>query len=217
MSYQRGRGRGRGRGLATTVRRRNFVTPAQLRRENHGFAPRGSFDPPRIIATPWNSLVLAGLSSATDAGVTQTTVNTLITLLKSQLGIAPADTTPYLIRFQRLDMWSTTQDTVSGTSSFGMLPSDLLDGGHNQTWLEDRGTTARPAHLHWVWSASQQTRVFDSSVEGNSIVYSTDHAANWTWNVHVHILWRFKGGDPIPTAAETVCLNRLRNVSISLD
>lgn len=205
MVQQQGRGgRRRRRGPpATTVVRKNFVTPIQNRRDFSGYSPQGPFDPPRIIATPWNTIVLAGLSAAPDAGVTETTISQLTTLLKSQIGIPTAADIPFLFRFMRVSIWSTLTDTINGVQSLGLQASDLNSGGSTRAWIEDRGTVARPSHCHWVWSRAESLITFNSSSQGNTIIFRVDHGVNYSWNLHVHMLWRPAGGDPIPTATAT--------------
>lgn len=202
---QQGRG-GRGRRRAptsTTVVRKNFVTPIQNRRELSGYSPQGPFDPPRVIATPWNTIVLAGLSAAIEPGITSTTVAQLAVLLKSQIGIPTAAEVPFLFRFMRIGIWSTITDTVNGVQSLALLPADLNRGGSVRAWIEDRGTIARPSHCHWVWSRPESLVTFHSVDNASVVIYEVDHGNNYTWNSHVHVLWRPAGGDPIPTSTAT--------------
>lgn len=213
MSGRGRRGRGRGTTAKVFTTRKNFVTPRQQRRDLEGFSPRGQFDPPRVIATPWNSLVLAGLSAAPEAGSTTTTVSTLATLLKSQLGIPTSAEVPFLMRFLRVDIWNTVTDTVNGVTSIALLPEDFNYQGAQRQWIEDRGTVARPGHCHWVWSRSESLKVYHSVDRASSIIFSVDHGANYTWTVHVHVLWRPAGGDPIPTTSYEIKPFRDHSVS----
>lgn len=196
------RGRSR-RGRSITRVSRNFVTPLELRRHEQGFVPRGRFDPPRIVANPWNSIVLAGNVTVEAAETTNFTLASARTLLSSQIGL-PA-TTDYEIRVSRVDIWSTLADsTINLNSSLALSPSGLTSAYSNYPWIEDRGTVARPAHMHYVWPVSQST-IVNSTADGTSlIIFYIDHGANAGWTVHLHILWRPVNGDPIPTYRRSI-------------
>lgn len=176
---------------------RNFVTPAELNRRLRGFAPQGSFDPPRIVANPWNSLVIAAAVNNATAGTAQITCGSLATSLRGQIGLPQS--VVLLMRFQRVSVWTTPVDVVSNALNFALLPADLVIARSNRQWLEDAGTPARPAHLHFVWSSSEQNIVFQSTNSSTVVVFSLDTDDAFGGVAHVHVLWRPDGGDPIPT------------------
>lgn len=195
---RRGRGNRRQR---TTRRVKNFVTPAQLRRDNRGFIPRGRFDPPRIVTQPWNSVTLAAFSSISAAGVHDYSVSSLTTLLQTQLG---TNANALLLRFMRVDVWTTPIDVVTNTAlNFALRASDLMapdeSDGYMQ-WIEDFGTQARPAHCHYVWPQTSQTRVFASQQDGATAIFSVDVPIAQSLIVHVHVLWKFWQADPVPSS-----------------
>lgn len=198
-----GRSRGRARGRSTRLyrTRRNYVTPAQLRRDNQGMFPRGRFDPPRVVVTPWNSIVLAALSTPSAAGSYSYNVTSIATLFRNQVG-AP-NTLNINFRVQRVDMWTTPGDVIQNTAlNFGLRPSSLVGPDADDDvfpWVEDFGTTARPAHLHFVWPISHQNRIFVSNESGNTVVFHVDTPVVQSFSVHIHLLWRISGGDPTPS------------------
>lgn len=186
------------RGRASRGRARRFVTRRQLTARDGGYAPRGTFDPPRVVSTPWFPVVLAGVLSYTDAGVKSISVSSIVALLKQQLGISAA-TFPVLLRFLRVSMWSTlTALAGTGGTYIAMRPSELI-GLNPGTWLEDEGTVARPAHVHWMWPRADATKVFNSTSDADVVVVYTDVAGQYQVFIHLHVLWRPNGGDPIPS------------------
>lgn len=192
--------RGRGRRFTRTRKFvKNFVTPTQLHRQTVGYSPRGRFDPPAIVATPWNSLVIAFASAAPTAGVTDTTVSNLSVALRSQIGLG---LTPAIsLRFLRVSVWSGLAPIDVIGSNMALRASNLSQSSNTSTyvWIEDRGTVARPAHMHWSWSVSDRNVVFGSATSADTIIFQVDHHANSAWFCHVHVLWKPSAGDPVPT------------------
>lgn len=189
----------RGRGRRTRTRRvvRNFVTPTQLHRQTVGYSPRGRYDPPSIVATPWNSLVVAFSSAAPTVGVTDTTVGSLAIALRGQIGLG--NTTALSLRFTRVNVWSGISSIDAIGSNIALRPTNLSSPNMRYVWIEDRGTVARPAHMHWSWPVSDRNVVFSTALSSDTVIFQVDHHATSAWFVHVHLLWKPTGGDPIPT------------------
>lgn len=196
----RGRRRSSRRPTTTKVRR-NFVTPAQLHRESHGIAPKGRFDPPRIVVNPWNSLVINTVAIYNEAGVNELSISSLATALRVQIGLNTDQR--LLMRFRRVDIWTTPQTVVTSQVNLALLPENLtpLSAGSTSQlqWIEDYGTAVRSAHCHYVWPASMSNAVFDSTDSSAFVIYSVDHSASVGVINHVHVLWRPYGGDPVPS------------------
>lgn len=178
-------------------------TSAQLRRDEQGYVPRGSFDPPRVVANPWNSIVLAGESAVATAGQTPFTFSNLQTLLASQIGL-PA-TTVFVVRISRVDVWSGLSSTTALSGTIALRAEAFGSGTSSYQWIEDRGTVARPGHVHFVWPRAQQAHPIATSVTGT--IFTVDHISVAQWTQHVHILWRIDGGDPVPTSRRIVDLS----------
>lgn len=196
------RGRGRGGGRSRLVRRsRNFVTPAQLRRDNQGFYPRGRFDPPRIVVTPWNNIVLAALSTANAAGTYDFQVANIVTLFRNQVGAPTA--LNFIFRVLRVDVWTTPGDVLQNTAlNFGLRPASLLGPVEDDDffpWVEDFGTATRPAHCHFVWPVAHQNCILVSNESTNIVIFSIDTPVVQSFSVHIHLMWRIAGGDPTPS------------------
>jgi len=178
------------------------VTLAQLHRDNRGYVPRGRFDPPRIIVQPWNSVTLAAFSSIQAAGVVDYTVESLAVLLRSQIG-APTNSN-LILRFSRVDIWTTPIDVVTNTAlNIALRPAsfyapDAEDG--NYPWIEDFGTVTRPAHCHYVWAQSQQQRTYVTSENSNVTIFSVDVPIAQSIIIHVRVLWKFLAADPVPSS-----------------
>jgi len=200
MNRSRRRNRNNNRSQVT-VNRRNFVTTAQLHRDNRGYVPRGRFDPPRIVVQPWNSVTLAAFSSITQAGIAQYSVSSIGTLLKSQIG-AP-DTSALVIRVSRVDVWTTPTDVLTNTAlNLALRPSSLYapdaeDGSYQ--WIEDFGTATRPAHCHFVWPQSQQARTYVTSENTDVVIFAVDVPIAQSIVIHLRVLWKFLAGDPVPS------------------
>lgn len=178
--------------------RRNYVTKQQLRRREGGFAPRGRYDPPRVVATPWNTVTLAGIVNYDSAGVKAFSVNNVVNFLKQQIGVS-AGTFPVLIRFESISVWSTLSALVgTGGTYISVRPSDLIRLSPGK-WLEDEGTISQPAHVHWVWPESNRQVIFSSTVDINVVPFYIDVAGAYQPFFHLRVLWRPNGGDPIPS------------------
>lgn len=177
--------------------RRNFITPNQLRRDFQGYIPRGPFDPPRVVANPWNSVVLSTAGTDANAGPTTLTVSAFKTVLQNQLGLS----SDVFIRFIRVSVWSSVTDLVAGQLNLALQPSHLqsLTRAAEHQWIEDIGTPARPANVHFVWPRNESDFVFNTSSDGAYVIVTLDHGANFSYYLHIHVLWRPIGGDPIPT------------------
>lgn len=176
-----------------------FATRGQLRSEIQGSVPRGTFDPPVVVTSPWNSLVVSATSSFETSGYSQLKISDVIVAIQTQLGFN--STQKMYIRFSRLDVWTSVSDAVIGPLSFAIEPADLLSAHITRVtyrqWLEDIGTQARPAHCHYIWSRAEQQVVFASDSDGAIIILNIDHGANFSCYWHIHVLWRVYGGNPI--------------------
>lgn len=190
---RRSRGRGaRVRG-ARTIR-------AQLRVDYDGVAPRGRNDPPRIVANPWNSIVLIA-RGLTTGKLQEVTPSSLRTLLVSQAGLDGL-TAQLDFRFLRVDVWLDPITTVSGgagTSNLGLLPTAWQATSLSaRTWIEDVGTSVRHAHCHYIWPRIDQNSIVNSSY--NLRVFAIDtKVADLGFTQHVHLLWRSRTADLVPS------------------
>jgi hypothetical protein len=195
------RGRGRSSRVRTTKVVRNFVTRRQLHREQSGFSPRGRFDPPSVVSNPWNSVVLVsrGLTASAAACFTNTSV---ITLLKSQLGLTGL-TADLVFRLLRVDFW--LDSSGSESPNLGLQPVSFfnkLEGGKVSKavqWIEDVGTSVRPAHCHYVWPLAEQKVVFASSQSATNLFCFDTKAEKLSFTMHVHVLWRSNDADQVPS------------------
>lgn len=178
-------------------------TSTLIRYMIRGAAFRGRFDPPRIIATPWNSVVLCAYGVFSDAGTSNFTFSSLATVLRTQLGLVTTQTLS--LRFRSVGLWSTPSDVATSAINVALRASDLNFGttGYHQ-WIEDAGTTARPSHVHWAWSAAESEVIYVSPANDTTVVFQVDHTAAFSYIVHVHVLWKSTGGDTIPTGRLTV-------------
>lgn len=197
----RGRGRGRrGRGMARTyTTSKNFVTPAQLRNVTEGRVLRGQFDPPRVISNPWNTLVLSAAGSEESSGITTFTIKSFAILLRSQIGLP--ESVVLLLRILRIGLWSNAADVVQAPLILALQPAHLQSGASiaYHQWIEDIGTPSRPAHCHFLWPRNEADFVFNSNDNSSTIIAQFDHVAAFGYYLHLHVLWRPQGGDPIPT------------------
>lgn len=199
----RGRYR-RNRGATSIVKvRKNFVTPIQLRRELSGYSPKGKFDPPRVVVTPWWPITLSFLLQPTVAGITTLTNNAICTGLMKQLSFT---TNSFRVRYNRISVWGIYgPDNAPTRFNIALRAANLY---YNYTtssnlvahgWLEDAGTSVQPPHLHWIWSRPEQIAEFKHT--DTNIVAELDHtgaATGQEFVFHVHCMIQC-GGDPIPT------------------
>lgn len=198
--------RGNRRGNRRRGRQNNSRGRVVLRRDFQGSIPIGSFDPPRAVTSPWNTLVVSATSTFEEAGFSQLKVSSVVQAIQTQLGFA--NTQKMYLRMTRVDIWSTVSDAVIGPLSFAVEPADLISATTARVtyrqWIEDIGTPARPAHVHFVWSRPEQEVVFTSDTDADIILLNIDHSATFACYWHIHVLWRVFGGNPISMANRIV-------------
>lgn len=181
--------------------------------EFSGKVLRGRFDPPQCIAAPWNNLTVAYIESISSTP-TSTTVGSIAIGLRGQIGLVAAQTIE--LRFVRLGVWIV--DAIGVTNNLAIRADALLrpatSGSHQ--WIEDTGTTARPAHCHYLWPRSEQNVVFTIPTDNAVAIYQTDTKGASTTFVHLRVLWRPVGGDPIPSFRKlAICGPPSRSDSVS--
>jgi len=194
------RGRGRASRVRTTKVVRNFVTKAQMHRDLEGYSPKGRFDPPGIISNPWNSVVLVSRGLTASASACFTT-NSIFTLIKSQLGLTGI-TANLVFRLLRLDFW--LDSSGSESPNLAIQPISFLAVIESKPakvvqWIEDVGTSVRPAHCHYVWPQAEQRVVFESVQTAYNLFCFDTKAEKLSFTMHIHILWRSNDADLVPS------------------
>lgn len=187
-------GNGGRRGGARKVRAR-VSGRKQHRNDFAGVVGRGNTDPPRVIFTPWNQVVVAasivGGNAASNKCLTFVDLHKFFT---TQCGIP--DTTVIQYRMIKLAAWHQTPNgEINNVIRIRFL--DLLQVyascGVNYTLaqVEDHGTLTRLANAQYVWPRTHQSASFSGVSTGIYARLTLASSANVL--LQHHILWRFAG------------------------
>lgn len=187
------RGRRRGRGAVSNKMR------ASLRHQNRadfaGFTPIGRNDPPRVLLTPWNSLVLSTLVTAgTTAGNTCLSMTDIANLFRSQTGLPT--TVLFSMRLISSQCWHIVPNGELNNQIRVRFYSLLQTTGtcaitYALAQIEDFGTPARNATAKFIWPKTHASNVFNSDSNVIPIRFTT--LASQQILLHLNILWRFNG------------------------
>jgi len=188
----------RGRQTPVVNRVRNITTRnprLEHRADFRGLVVRGSADPPRVVLSPWNSLVVSWLQTngTTPADVCVTVANVFANM-KAQLGITSAFTGDLVFRFQRADLWHIIPNGELNNEvvcSFrGLIePSTTCGVELPLATLSDYGTPARNANVHFIWPRTHSSVALISS--NNFPVLDLSMRASQQVLIHFHLLYNF--------------------------
>lgn len=198
----------RARGTSRGSMRRG-VSHRQLRNELTGINFRGSFDPPRVVAIPWNTVTLSGDLAFSSAAINTYGVNQVASFMRTLMVMANSQ--PLSFRFVSVSIWTLSPVLTSGAlvQRTAMNPYDLVSPspGRARQWIEDEGTITRPAHVHHLWSIPEQMRVFTSGNDPNQILFSIDTPEEGVGlHFQIRVLWKCAGGNPIPSQRASASL-----------
>lgn len=193
-ALQRGRGRRSRRGrVQRGVRLTNrFVDRAAYR----GLVPMPSFIPPRVLYTPWNSLVVSWqvVGTATASNRCLDFFADLTPAFRAQCGLPASVDVGY--RLVGLQVWHLVPNgelnnivRVRFMSLIeGITACSLTD---TLAQVEDNGTIVRNASAKFVWPKTHSSNTFPSS--STRIFARLTLGAAQTVLVHATILWKFFG------------------------
>lgn len=178
----------RGRNLRRTVPR------LDSKRITTGLAPRGNFDPPRIVATPWNSLVVSlQLEGTTEAKIKCLGTTELLNAFALQTGTTG---TRIDFRIVSAQVWHLIPNgeinnslNVRFFSSRG--PTEACGTNYCISQQLDAGTLTRPATVKFVWPLAESSFPLPSISAQN--ILSVNLGISQTVLVHLRVLWRSQG------------------------
>lgn len=187
------RGRRRGRGAVSNKMR------ASLRHQNRadfaGFTPHGRTDPPRVLLTPWNSLVLSTLiTGPSSAGNTCLSITDIATLFRMQTGLPV--TVAFSLRLISSQCWHIVPNGELNNQVKVRFYSLLQTTGtcaitYALAQIEDYGTPARNATAKFIWPKTHASNVFN--FDSNVIPIRFTTLPSQQILLHLSILWRFNG------------------------
>jgi len=185
------RNRGRNGGRANVPR--NMLSPRHVHYDMYGYVPRGPQDPPRVLLTPWNSIVLSTtlIGGATASSACVTYAN-LLTYFTAQTALSGSIN----FRIARASVW---QQVPSGeinnqvTARFFDLSASATGCSITDTLSHqiDHGTPARLANVHYVWPKFMQ-QLSHSATSATPFMRVTLLSAQQVL-LHIHCLWRGSG------------------------
>lgn len=188
--------RGRGRGRRGTIRGVLRGRKNEERAAYRGIVSRPSYIPPRVLYTPWNSLVVSwqvvGATSASN--VCLDFFNNLAPAFRAQCGLPTS--VDVGLRLESLQVWHLVPNgelnnviRVRFMSLIeGITACSLTD---TLAQVEDNGTIVRNASAKFVWPKTHSSNTFPSS--STRIFARLTLGAAQTVLVHAKILWKFYG------------------------
>jgi hypothetical protein len=185
------RGRKRRGGIQRGMSRKNDDRAAY-----RGIVSRPSYIPPRVLYTPWNSLVLswevAGATAATNKCLT--IANDLVPAFRIQAGIPAA--VEFGMRIVSMQAWHLIPNgelnNLVRVRFFslieGITACALTD---TLAQVEDQGTIVRNASAKFVWPKTHSSNTFPST--STRVFARLTLGAGQHVLVHLHLLWKFYG------------------------
>lgn len=187
------RGRRRGRGS------QSLRVRASLRHQNRadfaGFTPHGRTDPPRVLLTPWNSLVISTLITAgTTAGNTCLSMTDIAGFFRAQTGLPIS--TNFSLRLMSAQCWHIVPNGELNNQIkvrfYSLLQTTAACAiTYALAQVEDFGTPARNATAKFIWPKTHSSNVYDSNSNIIPIRFTTLPSQQIL--LHTTILWRFYG------------------------
>lgn len=181
---RRGKGRGRGRLSLRT----------QMRHEMNGCKFTPAHQPPTVVETPWNSLVL----QLGGKGDTIVTCDKLASVLQTQAGFTKATGMTFDYRVHRIRLWGLALSrpvrlSVWGTDT-GVDPAAgamvVLDAWPDRLHFPAIGYEMPRSVSNIVWTSDSKDRIFSVEVSGDN-----------TWLAYLDILWRGNSYTPFALTA----------------
>jgi hypothetical protein len=195
MQRRRGNGR-RPPAVVNRVRRRGRSQRIEHLADFRGLTVRGSADPPRVILSPWNSLVVVWLQVNGASPTNECVTNADIAAhMKTQLGIS-SFTGEFIFRIERADLWHIIPNGELNNEVqcdfMGLIdPSSACDSPIPLAAITDYGTPALNAHVHFIWPRTHAS-IASRSIYTNPVIRMQMRASQQIL-VHMHILYNFPG------------------------
>jgi hypothetical protein len=198
MSNRQNR-RGRGRALPNALR---SAIRAQHRVDFAGSARRGVTDPPRVVRTPWNSLVIASLVVGENAASNLCVTPDVIRKWFTTQSFGSEVTFAGQLRIQSAQVWhiipngelnNEVRCRFNTLIPVGVNANDPAVCSRSAlSSQEDFGTPARNATVRFVWPRTHQDVVFQ--FDDPYIIFRITLGPNQQVLAHTRILWRYFGG-----------------------
>jgi hypothetical protein len=141
-------------------------------------------------------LVLDSNIASAAGGFTAFKVDNAVKILRRQIGLVDAQEVS--LRIAMVSCWSTIAELTS-QSEFALRPAALNKSGVYWGWLEDQGTLSRPSHVHWTWPVTDRNVILRSKEDPTVVIFQLDTHPSFLGRVHLHVLWKPAGGDPVPS------------------
>lgn len=162
---------------------------------HRGRVTNPSADPTSVSTKPWSQVVVTIIINNTTAAPTYTfTIGNLNAGLRTQLNLSSL--TPSLeFRVFHVSSWELTGVSFAlGTYSFVTRSSRYLSE------VEDLPGRNRWAKTGFIWPASDQAHVWDSTSDAQVPILTLSSVAAASFVVHIMTLWRVSG-TPLPSAS----------------
>lgn len=168
--------RGRGRGRAPSTR-------ALMRAHDSGRRLRVPPNPPSVVETPWNSIIL----QFTGNGDKTLTGKKIVSVLQAQTGFTNAVTVGYDMKVRSIRVWSLAAGHPIRASFFGFDNTATADGGALAV-LDDYPSPITWAAVGYEFPVSAQNVVY--SEDSTAKFCSIDIGGNNGWLAYIDLLWR---------------------------
>lgn len=180
--------------MAPRRRRAKPSMKAVLRAHESGRRLKVPRDPPAVVDTPWNSMVL----QSTGQGDTTVSGLNLVPLLTVQAGFTAIAGLGFDFRVQSVRVWSLVAGTPIRLSCYGFDNTNSKTGGALCV-LDDWPGRLSFAGVGYEFPMSVQNIVY--SEDSNLKICQIDVGASNDWLAYFNILWR---GNKYKPFAETV-------------
>jgi len=159
-----------------------------------GIAPRGNSDPPRVLTSPWNKVVV--VSEIVGADPQKAKCYSVTDLLNSwavQLGVT---VTRVDFRIESVQLWHLVpngelNNSVSARFFSTRGPSGICGTNFTLSQQSDMGTPARNATVKYIWPLAESAFPVPSITA--QPIFWVDLLPSQHILAHVHVLWRAQG------------------------
>jgi len=174
---------------------------SRYKREQHGHENKlQTVDTPTVNKRPFNTIKLHFIKETDQVGIAfSITINDIVSLLLSQLGLQTKTSSIVVIKLQRVDAWATsaagdalrpavTADISSLVPQLGdpATPGNAIVHYPVLKKLTDTGSVSRPARVSYTWPLSQ--REIPLSKNSNFTVVTFASNVKET-DVYFHVHW----------------------------
>lgn len=173
----------------------------RYKREQHGYENKlQAIDPPAVNKRPYNTVKLHFIKETDQVGIAFSfTVNDIVNLLLSQLGLQTQTSAIVVVKLQRVDAWATsaagdglrpavTADISSLVPQLGdpATPGNAIVHYPVLKKLTDTGSVSHPARVSYTWPLSQRNIPLSKNSNFTVVTFASNVRET---DVFFHVHW----------------------------